>query len=390
MRLADFIRTNREPILAEWVAFARTCTPASDPMDVTALRDHANAMLTAIADDLGTPQGAVAQVEKSRGHAPTVEGAPRTAAESHGTGRAQSGFTVAQMTAEYRALRASVVRLWTKAEGGALDATDIEDLTRFHEAIDQALAESVLRFNQDLEQSKEAFLAILGHDLRLPLGAIYTSAAFLLETSELQDAERALLTRIAGSATRSVGMVGALLDFTRSRLGAGIPVVRRDVELAKLLHDVVGEVASAHPDRTIRLDAHGPVTGFWDVERLGQALGNLVGNAVQHGDPGHAVTVTLSVEDDDAIIAVHNGGVIPAAQLDGIFNPMRTRLTPATPMPSIAPEARGPTGSLGLGLYIAERIIGAHEGRLDVTSAENEGTTFTVRLPRAQSQPGIG
>jgi signal transduction histidine kinase len=129
------------------------------------------------------------------------------------------------MAAEYRALRASVIRLWTTSVG-ALEAADIEDLTRFDEAIDQSLAESVLRFNEDVEGAKETFLAILGHDLRTPLGAIRTSAVFMLETGELEEPYRPLTTRIADSARRSVTMVGDLLDFTRSHLGGGIPIAR--------------------------------------------------------------------------------------------------------------------------------------------------------------------
>jgi signal transduction histidine kinase len=286
------------------------------------------------------------------------------------------------MAAEYRALRASVVRLWTEAEG-ALAAADIEDLTRFHEAIDQALAESVLRFNQDLEQSKETFLAILGHDLRTPLGAISTSADFLLRTPDVEeDVTRRLLMQIAGSATRSVTMVGDLLDFTRSRLGTGIPVVRKDVNLVPLLHSVVDEVAAAHPQHEIRLKASGEEWASTDPERLSQALGNLITNAVQHGDARSAVTVTLDGDVEKVAVAVHNGGaVISSQQLDGLFNPMRTR-------PSLrASGAEGPIGSLGLGLYIAERIVGAHDGRLAVTSSEASGTTFIVHLPRVAAPP---
>jgi hypothetical protein len=89
MRLTDFIRANREPILVEWEAFARTCTPASTSMDVLALRDHAEAMLLVIAEDLATAQGSLAQSEKSKGRAPEDESAGPTAAEHHGTGRAQ-------------------------------------------------------------------------------------------------------------------------------------------------------------------------------------------------------------------------------------------------------------------------------------------------------------
>jgi len=381
MRLADFILANREPVLAEWEVFARTCAPASGSMDVAALRDHADEMLTVIAADLATPQGRLAQSEKSKGHAPSEDDDATTAAEEHGSGRARSGFTVAQMVAEYRALRASVIRLWTASEG-ALDASDIEDLTRFNEAVDQALAESILRFNEDVEQAKETFLAILGHDLRTPLGAIQTSATFILETAALNEAERTLLAGIAGSARRSVAMVGDLLDFTRSRLGDGIPIARAETDLSELVRDVVDEITAAHPERSIRVDARVEQRGRWDAARLRQALGNIIGNAVQHGAEGATVTVDVRGTDDQVTVAVHNRGtIIPAEQLDGIFNPMNPR---RSPRPA---GAQGPTGSLGLGLYIADRIVHAHGGQIDVESSESGGTTFTVRLPRRKQPP---
>src|SRR5688572_16617614 len=113
MRLADFIATNTEPILAEWVAFAATSGPAGEGMDLAGLRDHAHAMLKAIVADLRTPQTEVEQHEKSKGTEDTTQDSPDTAAEVHGAGRAASGFTVGEMVSEYRALRASVIRLWT-------------------------------------------------------------------------------------------------------------------------------------------------------------------------------------------------------------------------------------------------------------------------------------
>jgi signal transduction histidine kinase len=223
MRLADFILSNKEPILTEWDAFAQSCAPASGSMDMIALRDHAEQMLTVIAADLAEPQSRAEQSAKSKGQGPDIEGDTPTAAEDHGAERAESGFTVEQMVAEYRALRATVIRLWTKSVG-TLETEHIEDLTRFSEAVDQALAEAVSKYNHEVEQSKELFLGILGHDLRLPLGAIQTSATFMLETGDLQDPHKMLAQRVATSARRTVAMVGDLLDFTRGRLGGGIPI----------------------------------------------------------------------------------------------------------------------------------------------------------------------
>jgi signal transduction histidine kinase len=361
-------------------------------MDVEALRDHAALMLVAFADDLDAAQTPGAQAHKAGGAtgAGTLAASRHSVAGEHGAGRAESGFTVAQMTAEYRALRASVVRLWTAAQGRALRAEDIDDLTRFHEAVDQALAESLVRFKAGVEQAKETFLAILGHDLRTPLGAIQTSAAFPREADALPPAERARLTdQIGTSAARSLGMVGELLDFTRSPLGGGIPVARAEGDLLALAHAAAAEVAAAHPGRVIDLRAPGypdggPLRARFDAARLRQALGNLLGNAAQHGGAG-PVTVTLAAGTPapgeaagrTVTVAVHNGGPpIAATRLDGLFNPLQARA--ARP----ARGGDGPTSSLGLGLYIAERIVHAHGGHLAVASSEGEGTTFPATLPR--------
>lgn len=372
--LADFILANREPILVDWEAFARTCAPT---MSISGLRDHANEMLTVIAADLKTSQTKAEKSEKSKGNAPADESGEKTAAEKHGGERADSGFTVEQMVSEYRALRASVIRLWT-ASKGKIEPADLHDLTRFNEAIDQALSESVTRFTQDTTASKDMFLAILGHDLRNPLSAVITSAEFMLDTSELKEPELTLVTRIVSSSRRMNRLVGDLLDFTRTRLGAGIPIVRTEISLKKVIHDVVDEIAAAHPSRSIDVTGDDPKTGCWDCARISQVLANLIGNALEYGSDRSPISIDLKGDEKEARIAIHNhGAAIAPAELKGIFNPMK-RTETAGNSPS-----RGPSGNLGLGLYIAERIVNAHKGRIDLESSDAAGTTFTVHLPRS-------
>ncbi len=373
MRLYDFILTNSEQILNEWEKFAHSCTPASNTMDVKALGDHAKEMLMVIVADLKTYQGKFQQSEKSKGHAPHTDKLEMTAAEKHGLERAASGFTVVQMMSEYRALRASVLRLWTR-ECGEQKSADLKDLTRFNEAIDQALAESVAEFTEKVENAKEMFLAILGHDLRNPLGAILTTAEFMSDSGEMN---RNLTLQIADCAKRATQMVGDLLDFTRSRLGGGIPINPSEVELRKVVHEVVNEVLAAYPNRKIEVNAGEEQSGQWDAARISQALTNLVGNAIEHGASGTVASVELSGGEKEVAIMIHNHGApIPADRLNGIFNPMKHSTT--------APKSstHGPNGNLGLGLYIAERIVHAHDGRIVVESSEKQGTTFTVYLPR--------
>lgn len=371
--LAEFILANREPILAEWEAFARTCAPAAASMDIEALRDHANAMLTVIARDLQTPQTADAQSDKAQGAAPVVEDAGATAAEEHGADRAESGFTVEQMISEYRALRASVIRLWTRARG-ALLASDLDDLTRFNEAIDQSLAESITRYSDDLARSREMFLAILGHDLRTPLGAVLTSARFMLESQALPEPSRALAGTIANSSNRMVQMVGALLDLTRTRLGGGIPIVAEPMDMGHAARDVVNEICAAHPHRAVVLETEGDLEGDWDCARISQALSNLLGNALEHGSRDTPVTLRIQGDAREVTASIHNEGPpISRDRLQGLFDPMKG---------GGGPGRTGASANLGLGLYIAERIVRAHAGTIRVDSSEGAGTTFAVHLPR--------
>jgi signal transduction histidine kinase len=372
MRLAEFILANRGPILAEWEAFAKSCSPASGTMNVASLADHASAMLTVIATDLNTPQGKAAQTAKSKGLA---ESEDVTAAKEHGSSRAGSGFTIDQMVAEFRALRASVTRLWLQHER-VPNAEQLDDLTRFNEAIDQALAESIVTYTQDLDQSKEIFLAILGHDLRSPLGAVIMSTSFMLETGGLAEPHLTLTRQIANSSKRMQLMIGDLLDFTRSRLGGGIPIVRAPMSVGKTVHDVVEEVRAGAPDRVIEIDARAGVSVNWDCARISQAIANLLSNAVEHSPAGSVVTVRAEGNDGEVAITVHNEGPpLSGDQLNGIFGSMKGAKRPTEP------GRNGPLGHLGLGLYIAERIVTAHDGRIEVESTQSSGTTFKMLLP---------
>ena len=379
MRLAEFIETSSEPILMEWVAFARTCGPAAKLMDEMALRDHALAMLKTIVADLQTSQSARAQSEKSKGNTDTTSADPDTAAEVHGADRAWSGFTIGQMVSEYRALRASVIRLWIKASG-TFTGDDLVDLVRFNEAIDQSIAESITRYSEDLDRSKEMFLAVLGHDLRTPLGAVLMSSQFMLDTGELVEPNLTLTQRIAHSARRMNGMVDDLLDFTRSQLGSGLPIVRNEDTLAETLRNAVDECQAAHPDSKFEMRSTGNSEGAWDSARMSQVFANLLGNAAQHGAPGRPIGVQLIGEPEEVVIIVHNfGDVIPPSEIFGIFSPFK-RLKPGSPVTRDA-------SNLGLGLYIADRIVQAHSGVIDVQSSLDEGTSFIVRLPRDPKAP---
>lgn len=372
MTLAEFIRSNTEAILSEWETFARSL-PTGDTMDIAALRDHAKAMLGVVALDLESPQTSLEQSDKAAGKSDAGGTTTPTAAQEHGAGRAESGFTVEEMVAEFRALRASVVRLWAKEVGDAC-SDDIEDLTRFNEAIDQAIAESITRFTQQIGQSKERFLAILGHDLRTPIGAIITSATFMLEKGGIPEPNLKLVKGIASSARRMNQMVSDLLDFTRTRFGDTIPIERAPMDLAPMIQGIASEIGASHPGSMVRVKTSGNLRGNWDVERLTQAFTNLVANAVQHGDAGQPINLIARGEPDEVVVSVQNRGpVIPKDRFGAIFEAMKHGTV----------DGERDRRHLGLGLYIVEKIVTAHNGKVEVTSTEESGTTFSVHLPRA-------
>jgi signal transduction histidine kinase len=379
MRLSEFLLTQREPILAEWETFARSLGTVSEGLDILALRDHAGQMLSVIATDLDTAQSDRQQHEKAVGNAPAVEADLQdiTAAEAHGADRAERGFSTDEMVSEFRALRASVIRLWTETRG-ELTNVEVTELTRFNEAIDQSLAESIARYTADLSESKEMFIAILGHDLRTPLGAVITSSTFMLELGELGEPYHTLTARIASSSRRMDRMVGDLLDLTRSRLGGGIPIVRDWMNLEEAVREVAGELSAQHPGRAIEVQSAGDLRGRWDRGRLSQVLTNLMGNALEHGATETPVHVVLSGASDEVAAAIHNHGVpIPPSLISRIFEPMKRRQ-------ASGPRTGGAPSHLGLGLYIANQIVAGHNGRISVASSASAGTTFTVRLPRSE------
>lgn len=371
MRLAEFILDNMESVLAEWEEFAATMLPAAEGMTPLALRNHAQYILEAVAKDITTHQTREEQSEKSKGWAAKPAVAPETAAHTHAVLRAQSGFDINQLVAEYRALRASVLRLWIDAS--PLDEPGVEDVVRFNEAIDQAIAESVGHFHAEVERYRNLFLGMLGHDMRNPLNAVVTTASYLaaLNAGE-QVSEAAEILLCSGASMKT--LLDDLVDFNRTKLGLGIKIVPSDIDLAPVVADELKQFRGAHPNRRIELTATGDNHGRWDSPRLQQLLRNLVSNAVRHGSSDAPVRVALRGEEANVCLEVTNSGPsIDSSALDQMFDPLMRD--------SAQDDSSDARESLGLGLFIVREITRAHGGEVDVRSDGGE-TTFAVRLPR--------
>ena len=219
----------------------------------------------------------------------------------------------------------------------------------------------------------ELFAGVLAHDLRNPLGAILTAGQMLLMRQEGEgDRNTKPLSRILSSGQRMTRMIDQLLDFTRARVGGGIAIQTRDVNLAELCSQAVGELELVFPDRHIACSFAGDLQGVWDPDRVLQIVSNLVANASQHGEPAGGIAVRCDgASADEVVLEIHNKGAIPPALLANLFAPFRG-----------TSHRRDHSRGLGLGLYIVRELARAHGGNVDVTSSDADGTTFRIRLPR--------
>ena len=223
------------------------------------------------------------------------------------------------------------------------------------------------------EEVRELFIGVLAHDLSNPLSAILSTADVMLRRGELPEIEYKATARIASSAARALRMIDQLLDFTRSRLGGGMPIHRGATDLAQICRHLLDEIQASHPERAFVLDVTGDCAGEWDADRLAQLVGNLVSNAIDHGDSDAPVRLRAIGEGSAVLLEVSNRGAqIPPDLLPTVFEAFRRRAA-----------GRAPSRGLGLGLFISQQIAQAHGGTIQAqSSAQDRTTTITVRLPR--------
>lgn len=366
MRLVEFISSHGEAILAEAAAYARTLPPLAHETE-EALRDHFPRILDAIVEDLRRHQSSQDSRTKAHGDAPVVDGAPDTAAQTHGRIRAQDGLRTVQLVAEYRALRASVLRLWLQTDPAH---TSIDDVIRFDEAIDQAIAESVEFYSAEMDQLRDIFLGVLGHDLRGPLNAVLLTSELISKLSTQPAISRHLGVLIR-SGRRMSALLDTLLHYNRCALGQGIAIHRARVDLGRECAAELELLRAALPDAVLTLGCDGDLVGEVDASTVREALGNLVHNAATYGEGG-AIELALSGTPDTIVLAVANTGPeIPADRIARMF----------APLDRAGQGDRGDGTHLGLGLFIVRKIAEAHGGDIECRSTA-ERTVFALTLPR--------
>jgi signal transduction histidine kinase len=381
LRLADFIKSEKESILQEWEAFARTLEPAASAMDDVELRDHAALMLDFIADDLVTFQSIAQQIEKSKGHKRRRED---DAGEDHGLARLHSKFTIEQLCAEYRALRSSVLRLWGQAHPKP-DSTGIEDIVRFNEVIDQLLAASVFVFADaerkalaDEKKQRNQFLAMLAHELRNPLAPIDLASALLANANGnekiIQSTSNVIRRQVAHMAT----LVDDLLDVSRVTQGL-ITFKVETLDLQETLDNAVEQVTPQIQARGHQFNMAGPLHPTLiqgDKKRLVQVVTNLLTNAAKYTPEGGRIDLRSKVQGSGVVISVEDNGVGMTAEF------MKRAFDSFAQVEQTSDRT---TGGLGLGLALVKSLVEMHGGTVTCSSKGlGEGSCFIVELPQHQ------
>jgi signal transduction histidine kinase len=377
LRLADFIVSEKELILQEWETFARTLKPAAVDMTHKELRNHAALLLTFIAKDISTSQSAEQQFEKSHGE----EGEEKSDC-GHGIARLESNFTIEQLVSEYRALRSSVLRLWSQSRPLTC-ATDIDDIIRFDEAIDQLLAASVFTFAEakrkveDAEKDRRSnFLAMLGHELRNPLSPI-SSAATILKKA---DRDSPVIDKVSDIISRQVshmaGLIDDLLDVSRVTRGM-IEIKLEVVDLKQVIEHAVEQVEpqiQARRQKLLVTTPPEPAIVQVDKKRIVQIITNLLANATKYTPEEGHVQLKVKLRKNDVVISIEDNGAGMAPD----FIPQAFEL--------FAQAVRTPDrsqGGLGLGLALVKNLVELHGGQVACSSEGlGKGSQFTVRLPR--------
>jgi signal transduction histidine kinase len=374
-KLPDFIEKNREAILQEWDSFAqsldfeRTMSPETQ-------RDHAEQMLDAIAEDMRTTESLVEKELKGKGLSPDNSPALKTAGHEHAIARLAEQFSLSELVSEFRAIRASVLRLWARQNPNA--AEHLNDIVRFNESLDEILAASSQSYSTKINEARNVIIGILAHDLRNPINSVMLGARHLLQSKSTESNDIKSVARIQRAASRMSELVSNLLDYARTSLGDSIPVFPAPVTMSPICSRAVEEVEAAYPGRHISLVCPQDVEGSWDSSRLIQLLTNLLVNAIQHGAASGVVSVTVSPRVDSVVLEVHNEGEpISAGSLGALFHPLYRRASVDDG------THKAESSGLGLGLFIASEIARSHGGDIKVVSTREGGTLFSVELPKS-------
>lgn len=289
-----------------------------------------------------------------------------TLGAEHGIERANlTDYDAETILAEFQAFRSVLFDM--------LDAHDVAltgpERRAMHLTIDMAVRESVRAFVLAANSMRERFVGALAHDLRQPVSNIAMGAQLILRLNP-PPAIAEWAGRIVKNGERMAAMLKELLDALSIQAGDRLTLALAQFDMLALVESVA-QRARDYQGADVRVDGIA-VTGWWNQPAIERALENLLNNAQKYGDPGTPIEIRLRVDNERAIVAVHNQGKpIPPGELEAIFQQF-VRAKDA-PDPS--------TGSWGLGLPYVRTVAQSHGGSAVVFSDAESGTVFVIDMP---------
>ena len=377
LRIFNFINEHLLRINKAWQAHAKLSSAGGANSTSQALHGHAKNILRALARDL---EGMPSQEQAENAIAPLSFGkASETFLVVQAALQKTDAIDLAQFTMELGALRAVILKL-SLAEN-LQEPETASDIVHFNQLIDELLAAVAAQFSTSMDRSRNTLLAILGHDLRTPLGGIKMAADYLSMTGLLSEKQSEAVDSIKRCSLLMSMTISDLSEYAKSSLGGAIPLIAASADISSVCRDALSEVSAVHPDCEFRLEESGNLDAYVDGAKLRRAFSILLHNAVRNGTRRRPIELIVNGGEDAVIVQVINHGpVISDRELQSAFDPMLRIL--------LGQEGQDkgsgtPITNIGTGLFIAKRIVLAHSGKIEAASSESAGTVFTVTLPRA-------
>lgn len=358
--VSERLQQNAQIIMQMWEKRARNEVYASLHQDSLVLQDSLPLYLNQLVDELSN------SINRTPARIKADEVESTRIGKKHGHERAgYADYSMTQLIFEYHILRQVIFQVLE--EEAPLDVRSRDIIIN---SIEQAVNDAATQFSETLRDIQELFMVTLTHDLRGPINVMKLGTHLIVRRLDRGDARLDVAVRMISAIDRLDSMVQNLLDASRLRAGQSLTLELEDCDLERLVQEVVEDLSFAHGERFVVV-CEADIRSRCSRKEIRRVIENLATNAVKYGAPSAPITLTIDQTETHISLTVHNqGDPIDSAAQSILFQQFRRN-----------PNSQEKTG-WGLGLFLVKSIVEAHQGTIEVESAEGKGTSFIVQLPK--------